>query len=127
MKKWITIILLIPVSVSLFARDYQQIPKFQKIEFGKTSEKKAPKIFPISSEFKRDTSLKKNFVYQEPDSVLLVQKYNSYHLHMPVVGGPFYSKMPVWVPDSSVNFAIKEKRIEFINELERNNQNKIQK
>ena len=127
MKRWITIILLIPVSVSLFAQDYQQIPKFQKIEFGKTSEKKAPEIFPISSEFKRDTSLKKNFVYQEPDSVLLVQKYNSYHLHMPVAGGPFYSKMPVWVPDSSVNFAIKEKRIEFINELERNNQNKIQK
>ena len=127
MKRWITIILLIPVSVSLFAQDYQQIPKFQKIEIGKTSEKKVPEIFPISPRFKPDTSLEKKIVYNEPDSVLVVQKYNSYHLKMPVAGGPFKSKMPVMVPDSTVNFAIKEKRIEFINELERNNQNKIQK
>ncbi len=127
MKKWIIIILLLPVSVNLFGQDYPQIPKFQKIEFGKTSEKKVPEIFPISPRFKTDTSLKKEIVYNGPDSVLLVRKYNSYHLNMPVAGGPFYSKMPVWVPDSTVNFAIKEKRIEFINELERNNQNRIQK
>ena len=46
------------------------------------------------------------------------QKYYSYELRMPVVGRTSKFKMPVAVPDSTVHYFIKEKRVEFLNPLE---------
>lgn len=47
------------------------------------------------------------------------EEYAAYQLPMPVVGGPFSSRMPVVVPDSTVHYFLKIKRIPFTNPLDK--------
>ena len=84
--------------------------------------------FVISPKFKPDTVLH-NFEYSQryhgdpfqfnkPDSILLTENSPAFELRMPVVGGAYHIKMPVAVPDSTVQYYILEKRIQFYNPLE---------
>lgn len=52
------------------------------------------------------------------DSLYVFQDKPMVELCMPVVGGGYQIKMPIAVPDSTVYYFIKEKRVEFLNPLE---------
>jgi hypothetical protein len=51
-----------------------------------------------------------------------------YHFNMPVARGGFGTNMPVYIPDSTVQYYIKEKRLGAYNPLDRKNiGNKVEK
>jgi len=84
----------------------------------------------ISEQLKADSTLslelprnfgEKPFQPYAPDYRNFQKGKRVYHFNMPIARGGFRSNMPVYVPDSSVQYYIKEKRIGAYNPLDRKN------
>ena len=126
-------VLLIVTAISLcsVAQNKIEIIEFQKKDFNDKWQKDTMEYFSISPEFKPDTVLREfqysqrlhidPFRFNQPDSLYSFENSPTYELRMPVAGGGFYLKMPIAVPDSSVHYYLKVKRIPFVNPLEQRN------
>jgi hypothetical protein len=103
---------------------------FQQKKFNTEINPDTTEYFAISPTFKTDTSAIKILPFQKlsvdsftPNN----QGKNDFfangqkpEFRMPVAGGgPDCFNMPVFVPDSTVQYYIKEKRIDFVNPLEK--------
>lgn len=113
MKTKLIFLLLIGLSVSTFAQHDFSIKPLPKIDFN-------------SGIQKQDSSyMKFDNIQKSPDYLMLLSPKSSdrkpvsilrYKSKMPIAK-PYgnYWDMPVAIPDSTVNYAIREKRIEYLN------------
>lgn len=126
MKTIIFLLLLLGISVCSHAQN-QNFSPIQKNYFNENLQKDTSGHFAISPHFKSKT-LPYDFKFSEKypgnslqfnphDSILSSQKFSKYELRMPVVKPRFYSNMPIAVPDSSVHYYLRVKRIPIINPL----------
>jgi len=130
MKTILVLIMISGISLCSVAQNEKGTTEFQKRGFNDKWQKDTVKYFSISPEFKTDTVLREfqysqrlhidPFQFNQPDSLLSFKNSATYELRMPVAGGNFYSKMPIAVPDSSVHYYLKVKRIPFVNPMEKN-------
>ncbi len=113
---------------SLFAQNYKQFSKFQKLDFNEVWQKDTLFQFGNSPKLKQGTP-GNGFQFSQklqgnlnqlyiPDPT--GEKYTTYRLKMPVIVPSGLSNMPVMIPDSTVNFAIKIKKFDFVNPMETN-------
>lgn len=105
---------------------------FQQKKFNTEVITDSTEYFVISPTFKTDTSEIKiipfhklpgdSFTQNDQDKNDFLANRQKPELRMPVggAGGRNYFNMPIFVPDSTVHYYIKEKRIDFVNPLERN-------
>ena len=104
---------------------------FQKKKFNNEVLSDSAKYLLISPKLKTDTSEAKILPFQKLPGDSFTQNnqnitdffsnHQKAELRMPVAGGGYnYFNMPVVVPDSTVRYYIKEKRIDYVNPLERN-------
>jgi hypothetical protein len=103
---------------------------FQNKKFNTEVITDTTEYFVISPTFKTDTSVIKILPFQKLPGDSFTQnnqgkndffaKRQKPEFRMPVAGGgPDCFNMPVFVPDSTVQYYIKEKRIEYVNPLEK--------
>jgi hypothetical protein len=105
---------------------------FQQKKFNTEVNPDTTAYFAISPTFKTDTSAIKILPFQKLPGDSFTQNNQGKNdffanrqkpeFRMPVAGagGRNYFNMPVFVPDSTVQYYIKEKRIDFVNPLEKN-------
>jgi hypothetical protein len=104
---------------------------FQQKKFNTEIKTDSAEYFVISPTFKTDTSAIKILPFQKLPVDSFTQNnqgkndffanHQKSEFRMPVArGGRDYFNMPVFVPDSTVQYYIKEKRIDYVNPLEKN-------
>lgn len=119
MKTIITLILMLGISFCSHAQN----SRLYELQKGKAE------IFEISPKFKNDSN-SLNFKFSQkipdiklrlnpPELLLSSNNFTKYELRMPVFGEGNISNMPIAIPDSTVHFFIKEKRIQFVNPLDK--------
>lgn len=126
MKTVVLFLMVIGISLGTTAQNLEVKP-MPKIDFNKGWQKEKLFSFNDSSQLNLEVPQGDlNFqqtIPQLPDRkkvpALLPEKYAGYQLPMPVVGGPFSSRMPIVVPDSTVHYFLKIKRIPFTNPLDK--------
>ena len=111
MKTIVLIIILCGLSVCTMAQKDFQFRKFEKFNSNKYWEKDSLGVFPISPLLKTDKKLSRNNFLSGTQKSHLYMKY-SYTMPIAKPGRDCWN-MPVFVPDSTVNYAIKDKRIQF--------------
>jgi hypothetical protein len=104
---------------------------FQQKKFNTEVNPDSAEYFVISPTFKTDTSAIKMLPFQKLSGDSFTQNnqgkndfFANRHkpeFRMPVAGGGVYNyfNMPVAIPDSTVQYYIKEKRIDYVNPLEK--------
>ena len=104
---------------------------FQQKKFNTEVITDTTEFFVISPTFKTDTSAIKirpfqkfpgdSFTQNNQSKNDLFANHQKPEFRMPVAGGGvhYYFNMPVAVPDSTVKYYIKEKRIDYVNPLEK--------
>ena len=125
MKTIILFLFVIGFSVGAMAQSLD-IKPLPKIDFNKGWQKDSLLTFNNSPRFNFTIPHGDLNFSQKIPMNLDIQKYQdlpdesaTYQLRMPVVGGGFPSRMPVLVPDSTVHYFLKIKRIPFVNPLDR--------
>jgi len=126
MKTVILFLMVIGISLGTTAQNLEVKP-MPKIDFNKDWQKEKLLSFNDSSQLNLEVPQGDlNFqqtIPQLPDRkkvpALPPKEYAAYQLPMPVVGGPFSSRMPIVVPDSTVHYFLKIKRIPFTNPLDK--------
>ena len=129
MKKIFFLLLITANSLCSVAQNKMVTNEFQKMEFNDKWQKDTIEYFSISHEFKPDTVLRDfhysqrlkgdPFQFNQPDSLFSYKNYPATELRMPVIGGGYYTNMPIAVPDSSVHYYLQIKRFPFFNTLEK--------
>lgn len=119
------------ISLWTGAQNKIEINEFQKKDFDKEWQKEIMANINVSLIFQTDTSIKdfkfsqklpnQYFQFNQPDSLSSFENSPNYQLRMPVAGGGMYFNMPIAVPDSSVHYYLKVKRIPSVNPLEKRN------
>ncbi len=104
---------------------------FQKNKFNNEVLSDTAKYLLISPRLKTDTSEIKILPLQELPGDSFTQNnqrindfftnHQKSEFRMPVASGSYYFNMPVSVPDSTVKYYMKVKRIDSVNPLEKNN------
>jgi len=127
MKTLCVLLMITGISLCSFAQNEKPFNDFQKIDFNKDWQKDTTDYFTISPEFKPDTvfhefqySQKLNnepFQINESNSLFTFENSAKYEFRMPIAKGGKHFNMPNAVPDSTVHYYIKEKRIQFVNPL----------
>ncbi len=104
-------------SLTLSAQIPETTLKFQEKEFEDYLKKDTIKQFNIYPKFKHP---KNHNSWKFAKSKPIKRGEDLIELNMPILAfGPNPVKMPIMVPDTSVHFYLKEKRIEFINPKEK--------
>lgn len=120
MKKLFIFLFIICFSIGVQAQLPETEIDFPKMNFNTVLQNDTFKHFKISPFFKPGTLPGDSLQFNPQDSLLYSRNFPKYELRMPVAGVTRYLNMPVAVPDSSVHYFIKQKRIEFFNPLEYN-------
>jgi hypothetical protein len=130
MKAIVLIIMILGAAIFTTAQEPRTDKTFQQKKFNNDLITDSAEYFAISPTFKTDTSEIKILPFQKLPGDSFTQNNQSineifanrqkYEFRMPVAGGgPDCFNMPVLVPDSTVRYYIKEKRIESVNPLEK--------
>ena len=126
MKTIFLFLFVIGFSICTIAQNLEANP-FPKIDFNKGWQK------DITLTFKNSPQLKFDLPFEDPGFSLPLQEENkdpkalpntqysslAFQFRMPVVEGQYPSRMPVMVPDSTVRYFLRIKRIPFDNPLDR--------
>jgi len=130
MKMILLIIAILEAVINTSGQESKTDKTFQQKKFNTETITDSAEYFAISPTFKTDTSAIKILPFQKlPDDSFTQnnQDKNDFfangqkpEFRMPVAGGGVhnYFNMPVAVPDSAVQYYIREKRIESVNPLE---------
>jgi len=130
MKAIVLIIMILAAVIIATAQQPKTDKTFQQKKFNTEVINDSAEYFAISPTFKTDTSAIKILPFQKLPGDSFMQNNQSindifanrqkYEFRMPVAGGGRDCfNMPVFVPDSTVQYYIKEKRIESVNPLEK--------
>ncbi len=130
MKAIVLIIMILGAVIITSAQESKTDKTFQQKKFNTEVITDSAEYFVISPTFKTDTSAIKTLPFQKLPNDSFTQHNQGKNdffanrqkpeLRMPVAGGGRnYFNMPVFVPDSTVKYFIKEKRIESVNPLEK--------
>jgi hypothetical protein len=130
MKTTLLIIMILGAVLITSAQESKTGKTFQQKKFNTEINPDTTEYFAISPTFKTDTSAIKIRPFQKLPGDSFTQNNQSindifanrqkYEFRMPVAGGGRDCfNMPVFVPDSTVQYYIKEKRIESVNPLEK--------
>jgi hypothetical protein len=127
MKTVLMIFLIFGTSIIMNAQNSKSGIEFQKKELMDYLKNEINQNLTDNYKFKTDTltfdikSLDKKSFQNHSKNNPFIKGNQLAEFRMPVVkGGEYSMKMPVLVPDSSVHYFIKEKRIDFVNPKERN-------
>jgi hypothetical protein len=132
MKAIVLIITILGSVIITTAQEPKTDKTFQQKKFNTETITDTTDYFTISPTFKTDTSAIKIRPFQKLPGDSFTQNNQSKNdffanhqkpeFRMPVAGGGVhnYFNMPVAVPDSTVQYYIKEKRIDYVNPLEKN-------
>ena len=129
MKTFILIIMVLGAVIITSAQEPKTGKTFQQKKFN-TIKTDSTEYFAISPKFKTDTSAIKILPFQKLPGDSFSQNNQNKNdfftnrqkpeFRMPVAGGGRdYFNMPVFVPDSTVEYYIKNKRIDYVNPLEK--------
>jgi len=131
MKTIVLIIMILGAVIISTAQKPKTGKTLQQKKFNTEVKTDSAEYFVISPKFKSDTSAIKILPFQKLPGDSFTQnnqgKIDFYanrqksEFRMPVAGGggSNYFNMPVAVPDSTVQYYIKEKRIDYVNPLEK--------
>ncbi|MBK6284171.1 MAG: hypothetical protein IPF54_17375 [Draconibacterium sp.] len=131
MKAIFLIIMILEAAIITSAQESKTDKTFKQKKFNTEVITDSTEYFVISPTFKTDTSAIKILPFQKLPGDSFTQNNQSINdffsnhqkseLRMPVAGGGNnYFNMLVAVPDSTVRYYIKEKRIDYVNPLEKN-------
>jgi len=131
MKAILLMVVILGTVIISAAQEPKTVNNFQNKKFNTEVNPDTSEYFVISPTFKTDTSEIKILPFQKlPGDSFTQNNQNKndffanrqkYELRMPVAGeGSGHFNMPVFVPDSTVQYYIKEKRIDYVNPLEKN-------
>jgi hypothetical protein len=132
MKAILLMVVILGAVIITSAQEQKTGNNFQNKKFNTEVITDTTEYFVISPTFKTDTSEIKIVPFQKLPGDSFTQNNQGINdffanrqkpeLRMPVAGagGRNYFNMPVFVPDSTVQYYIKEKRIDFVNPLEKN-------
>ena len=132
MKTFVLIIMILGAVIISTAQESKTDKTFQQKKFNTEIKTDSAQYFAISPKFKTDTSAIKIRPFQKFPGDSFTQNnqgkndffanHQKSEFRMPVAGGGvhYYFNMPVAVPDSTVQYYIKEKRIYYVNPLEKN-------
>lgn len=130
MKTTLLIIIILGAVIISTAQEPKTGKTFQQKKFNTELITDSAEYFVISPTFKTDTSEMKilpfkklpgdSFTQNDQGKNDFFANRQKYEFSMPVAGGgPDCFNMPVFVPDSTVQYYIKEKRIDYVNPLEK--------
>jgi hypothetical protein len=130
MKSILLIIIILGSVIIASAQKSKTDKTFQQKKFNTEVNTDSAEYFAISPKFKTDTSAIKILPFQKLPGDSFTQNNHGKNdffanrqiseFRMPVAGGGHnYFNMPVFVPDSTVRYYIKEKRIDYVNPLEK--------
>ena len=130
MKTTLLIIIILVAVIITTAQELKTGNNFQNKKFNTEVITDNAEYFVISPTFKTDNSEIKilpfqklpgdSFTQNDQGKIDFFANHQKSELRMPVArGGLDYFNMPVFVPDSTVQYYIKEKRIDFVNPLEK--------
>jgi hypothetical protein len=132
MKTTLLIIIILGAVIITSAQEPKRDKTFQKKKFNTEVKPDSAEYFVISPTFKTDTSEIKiipfqklpgdSFTQNNQDKIDFFANRQKPEFRMPVAGGGGrdYFNMPIAVPDSTVEYYIKNKRIDYVNPLEKN-------
>ncbi len=129
MKTFVLIIMILGAVINTSAQEAKTVNNFQQKKFN-TIKTDSAEYFVISPTFKTDTSTIKILPFQKLPGDSFSQNNQNKNdfftnrqkpeFSMPVAGGGRDCfNMPVFVPDSTVEYYIKNKQIDYINPLEK--------
>lgn len=130
MKAILLMVVILGAVIITSAQESKTGNNFQKKKFNIEAITDTTEYFTISPTFKTDTSAIKILPFQKLPGDSFMQNNQGKNdffanrqkseLRMPVArGGSGHFNMPVFVPDSTVQYYIKEKRIDYVNPLEK--------
>jgi hypothetical protein len=130
MKTTLLIIIILGAVIITSAQEPKTDKTFQQKKFNTEVIADSAGVFVISPTFKTDSSAIKILPFQKLPGDTFTQNNQGKNdffanrqkseFRMPVAGGGLnYFNMPIAVPDSTVQYYIKEKRIEYVNPLEK--------
>ena len=130
MKAILLIIIILGAVIITSAQETKTGNNFEQKKFNTEVINDTAEYFVISPKFKTDSSANKILPFQKLPGDLFMQNNQGKieffanrqkpEFRMPVAGGGYnYFNMPVAVPDSTVQYYIKEKRIDYVNPLEK--------
>ena len=131
MKTFVLKIMILGTAIIATAQKAKTDKTFQQKKFNTEVITDSAEYFVISPTFKTDTSAIKKLPFQKMSGDTFTQNnqgkndffanHQKPEFRMPVAGGGvhYYFNMPVAVPDSTVQYYIKEKRIDYVNPLEK--------
>jgi hypothetical protein len=131
MKAIVLIIMILGAAIFTTAQEHKTDKTFQNKKFNTEVITDSAEYFVISPAFKTDTSVFKikpfpklpgdSFTQNNQGKNDFFANHQKPEFRMPVAGGGvhYYFNMPVAVPDSTVQYYIKEKRIDYVNPLEK--------
>ena len=131
MKAILIIVMILGAVIISTAQEPKTDKNFQQKKFNTEVKTDSAEYFVISPTFKADTSAIKILPFQKLPGDSFTQNNQGKNdffanqqkpeFRMPVArGGHNYFNMPVAVPDSTVKYFIKEKRIDYVNPQEKN-------
>ena len=130
MKAIVLIVMILGVVIISMAQEPKTDKTFQQKKLDSKVIADSAEYIAISPKFKADTTEIKILPFQKLSDDTFTQNNQGkndffanrqkYEFRMPVAGGGRDCfNMPVFVPDSTVQYYIKEKRIEYVNPLEK--------
>ena len=130
MKTTLFLIMILGAVIITTAQETKTDKTFQQKKFNTEVNPDSAEYFAISPKFKTDTSAIKKLPFQKMPGDTFTQNnqgkndffanHQKPEFRMPVAGGGHnYFNMPIAVPDSTVQYYIKEKRIDYVNPLEK--------
>ena len=130
MKAIFLIIMILGAAIFTTAQESKTDKTFQQKKFNTEVNPDSAEYFVISPTFKTDTSAILILPFQKLPGDTFTQNnqgkndffanHQKPEFRMPVAGGGHnYFNMPIAVPDSTVQYYIKEKRIDYVNPLEK--------
>ena len=131
MKTFVLIIMILGTAIIATTQESKTGKNFQQKKSNTEVNTDSVEYFVISPTFKTDTSAIKIIPFQKLPGDSFTQNNQGKNdffanrqkpeFRMPVAGGGVhnYFNMPIAVPDSTVKYYIKEKRIDYVNPLEK--------
>ncbi len=131
MKTILILMVILGTVIITPAQELKTGKTFQKKKFNTEELSDTAKYLVISPKLKPDTSENKILPFQKLPGDSFTQNnqritdffanHQKSEFRMPVASGGYYFNMPVSVPDSTVKYYMKVKRIDYVNPLEKNN------
>ena len=127
MKTIIILLVILGFSVSGFTQNSWNQFQIKIQNFGELKKLNRNEVFSVSPYLNVETdTLGLQYPFKLPEykkrwkNEFALNQIQVYQLKMPVLKQNFHSNMPVFVPDPTLNYAIKEKKTEWVNPLEMN-------